>query len=281
MEYIKLVNGMTVPAIGTGTNSFGKCESRVTSEYNGDFSPVGYALKAGYRMFDSAIMYGNEDGLGTALKENGIKRDELILIDKLKIAPGYIENAEAVKNAVKSSLLALKTDYIDFYLLHKPWDNEEQMLEAWNALNDLVKEGCIRATAVSNFNAEKIRLLTSNTGYVPAFNQHAYNSTNWNLTLVEDMKKISVPSMAYAPLNLSVSMKEKLSELAVSYGKTWSQMLLRHNYQKGMVSIPKSHKYEHALTNISIFDFEINLQDMKKIDDFIVNDPLIDKKTYL
>ena len=280
MEYIKLFNGMSIPAIGSGTNSFGHITSNYTSEYNGDFSPVGNAIKAGYRMFDSAIAYNNEDGLGTALKESGIPREELIIIDKLKIAPGYIENAANVSKAVKESLNALKTDYIDFFLLHRHWDNADQMFEAWNALDVLRKEGYIRDIAVSNFSALQVEQLVDLTGIKPAFDQHAYNSTNWNLDLIEDLKKIEISSMAYAPLHLSQEFKNKIRPVAEKYNRSWAQIILRHHYQKGIVSLPKSHSYAHALSNISIFDFTISEEDIKLIDNIILHDPIVDKSLF-
>ena len=269
MEYFKVSDSINMPAIGCGTNTFGRECGSFRSPVNGDFSPVLKALKAGYRMFDTAIAYGNEDGIGTALSESKISREELFLVGKLKSAPEYTKNEDAVIKGFKGSLAALKTDYMDVYLIHKPLDDADQMAMVWRTLLSLKSDGLIREVGVSNFTADQIKLLGDMTGVCPLIDQISYNSQQWNLDLVKELNALSVTVMAYAPLTLSVEMKDFLTRIAEKYGRSFSQIILRHNYQKGIVSIPKSHSYQHLAENISIFDFELEDRDIGQIDEAI------------
>lgn len=278
MEYFNLNDGNKLPALICGTNSYGHEASNFMSPWNHDYSPVIKSVKAGFRCFDTAAAYRNEEGIGLALKDCGVSRDELVIIGKLKVAPGNMETGDLVKENFKKSLKKLKLDYMDYYLIHRPWDNEDQICEAWLALNDMVKEGLLKGMALSNFSPEKVDMLTERTNIKPAFNQYCYNSIGWKDKWIEEFAKRGIASMAWASLTLSPEMKTLISGLAPKYNKSWAQIMLRHNYQKGLVSVCKSHSYEHSLESLDIFDFELSTKDMNAIDDFIPKDPLIKLK---
>jgi diketogulonate reductase-like aldo/keto reductase len=145
MEYLSLNNGQIIPVVGMGTNTFGKENGMYMAEVNGDFAEAKNVIEAGYRLFDTAISYRNERGIGQVLAESGVPREDFYIVTKI---PGTDEYAE-VRQAVENSLINLRSTYIDLYLIHHPWENKEGMVRMWNALTELMDEGKIRANGTT------------------------------------------------------------------------------------------------------------------------------------
>ncbi len=124
MEYFKLRNGIEIPAVGSGTNTFGRADDRYESPLNGDFTAMRSAIEVGYRMFDTAMAYGNEDGIGEEIAKSGIPRSEFFIMGKIPNRAPYNSSPENIRRSVEDSLKNLKTDYFDMFLIHKAVDED-------------------------------------------------------------------------------------------------------------------------------------------------------------
>ena len=252
MEYLKLNNGITMPALGFGTFMLGGkiCENAVAA-----------AIKAGYRMIDTAEAYGNETEVGKGIVKSGINRKELFVVTKVNYKS--YENAKAT---VEQSLKNLQTDYIDLLLLHWPFAN---YYAAWRELEDLYALGKIRAIGVSNFEPSQLVDLIAYNKIVPVVNQI---ETNLYCQRIEEriwLDKKNVAHMAYAPLGQG-NRNEMLTEptvtsLAEKYHKTPVQILLRFLVQQGMAVIPRSKNIQHIKENFEIFDFSLTEAERKQL----------------
>ncbi len=249
MEYIELNNGVKMPMLGFGTflNSGDECEKSVCE-----------AVKAGYRLIDTAEAYGNEEQVGNGIMASGIDRKELFIVTKVNF-----RSYENARETVLNSLNKLKTDYLDTVLLHWPFGN---YYKAWRELEKLYDEGIIRAIGVSNFEPDRFIDLIEFNNTKPAINQietHLYCQRN---TEHKWENKYGIAHMAYAPLGQGRA-NEMFSEpaveaLAEKYGKTPAQILLRFNIQNGVVVIPKSVHTDRIKENIDIFDFSLSDDEM-------------------
>ena len=256
MEYVILNNGIKMPILGFGTfQSSGKeCENAVCS-----------AIKAGYRLIDTAEAYGNEEAVGKGIKASGIDRKELFIVTKVNF-----KSYDNVRNTILSSLEKLDTDYLDMVLLHWPFGN---YYHAWHDLEQLYQEKKIRAIGISNFDPDRMVDLISFNKVVPVVNQIETNLYCQRQDEHEWLKKYEVQHMAYAPLgqgqrNEMFSVPE-IVLLAKKYGKTPAQILLRFITQQNIVVIPKSVHEDRIQENIDIFDFSMTdeeLYSIKKLD---------------
>ena len=252
MEYLKLNNGITMPALGFGTFMLAGeiCEEAVAA-----------AIKAGYRMLDTAEAYGNEAAVGNGIVKSGIDRRELFLVTKVNY-----KSYENVRETVEQSLKNLQTDYIDLLLLHWPFAN---YYNAWRELEKLYEEGKIRAIGVSNFEPAQLVDLIAYNKVVPAVNQIETNLYCQRSDERIWMDKKNVAHMAYAPLGQG-NRNEMFTEpevvaLAKKYHKKPSQILLRFLTQKGIIAIPRSTKPEHIRENFDIFDFSLTDDEIAKL----------------
>ena len=252
MEYLKLNNGITMPALGFGTFMLAGeiCEEAVAA-----------AIKAGYRMLDTAEAYGNEAAVGNGIVKSGIDRRELFLVTKVNY-----KSYENVRETVEQSLKNLQTDYIDLLLLHWPFAN---YYNAWRELEKLYEEGKIRAIGVSNFEPAQLVDLIAYNKVVPAVNQIETNLYCQRSDERIWMDKKNVAHMAYAPLGQG-NRNEMFTEpevvaLAEKYHKKPSQILLRFLTQKGIIAIPRSTKPEHIRENFDIFDFSLTDDEIAKL----------------
>ncbi len=283
MEYFNLNAGFDIPAVGTGSNSFGKETSDYTSAYTGDFTPLYNAIENGYTLFDCAKAYGNETGMGDALLKSGLKRSDYYIINKIPNKPEFFADPAAVRGCVESSLKAFHTDYFDIYMIHQPISRADQqlglpmkkdeILMVYTTLVELCKEGKIRAAAVSNFTVSQLQFLIENTSVIPAVDQIRCNPAARNRDIVEYCKAQGILPMAHSPMNFSVVAGKKDADAAEKYrilagkigekyGKTWGQVLLRYDFQSGIGTIPKSHKAVNQKLNIDIFDFSLTDEEM-------------------
>lgn len=286
MEYFKLANGALMPAIGSGTNNFGRSDSnRYESELNGDFSAMDTALEVGYRMFDTAMIYGNEDGIGERLATCGVPREEFFIMGKIPNQSPYNDNVQAIRESVDASLKNLRIEYFDMFLIHKAIPTEEERagvtvmnlektLALWSALVDLHKEGKLRGIGVSNFNVEQLGQFLPACGLYPMVNEVRCNPAMRNTEVVELCKAKGIQPIAHSPLSFSVAAgvfavdegyKARLAQIGEKYGKHWAQVQLRYNYQNGVASIPRSSKKANQASNLDIFDFALTDEEMTSL----------------
>lgn len=277
MEYFKLSNQKRIPKIGMGTNTFGKVGNEYNEKLSGDLAPYITAINNGYRLFDTAIVYRNEQPLGEAIRNSKINREEFYVVSKIPADPDYIETPELVQKAVERSLSEIDLEYIDLYLIHKPIANREKLLMVWKVLESYYKEGLLKAIGVSNFSAEDIKYLIENSNTKPMVNQIKVNSSNWNLELINELKQLNVLPQAYSPLKgLSNQAIELLSEIGKKYNKTFAQVIIKYHIQNNVDVVVKSHNRERQYSNIDVFDFKLDENDIKKIKDFMKEETIND-----
>lgn len=220
------------------------------------------ALKNGYQSIDTAAIYDNERGVGQAIIESNLKREEIFLTSKVwNSEQGY----QTTLNAFDESLEKLQTDYLDLYLIH--WPKGKKSVETWKAMEELYQKGKIKAIGVSNFLMHHLEDFLPECKIVPAVNQVEFHPELIQPELLEYCQKEDIRLEAWSPI-----MRGKVNEipvlqaLAVKYGKTPVQIVLRWDIQKGVITIPKSVTEERIIDNANIFDFELTPDDMKKID---------------
>lgn len=253
MEYITLSNGIKMPVLGYGVYQVTKdeCERCVLD-----------ALKAGYRSIDTAQSYFNEEEVGSAIKKSGVPREEIFLTSKV-----WIENYgyDACKKSVEESLKKLKTDYLDLMLLHQPFAD---YYGAWRALEDLYKEGRLKAIGISNFYPDRMVDIASFAEIRPMVNQVEVHPFNQQIIAKKYMDKYGVQIEAWAPFGEGrggLFDNKILREIGEKYNKTTAQVMLRWHIQRGVVVIPKSIHYERMVENFNVFDFKLSDEDMAEI----------------
>ena len=253
MNYVTLENGVKMPQLGYGVYQVTKeeCERCVLD-----------ALKVGYRLFDTAQSYFNEEEVGNAIVKSGVSREEIFLTSKVWIDHyGY----EKCRKSVLESLRKLKTDYIDLMLLHQPFSD---YYGAYRALEDLYDEGKIKAIGISNFYPDRMVDLASFTRIKPMINQIKIHPYHQQVFSKEWHDKYGVQLEAWAPFGEGRKNMFELSELKEigdKYGKTVAQVILRWHLQRGIVVIPKSTHLERMKENFNVFDFELAQEDMDVI----------------
>lgn len=266
MEYVTLANGLKMPIVGTGTNTYGKENNDYMGVLNGDFSALESAIEVGYRLIDTAISYRNEAGVGKTIAESGVPREEFFITTKIPKADAYGVSKETVEQTVLNSLKNLQTDYIDLYLLHYPADETSELQPAWEVLESFVDQGKLKAIGVSNFDVEQLKELQAFARIQPAVNQIQSNPHTWNNEVIDYMQKNNIVPEAWGPLSrVSDEQVEKLEKIAENYGKSWGQILLRYQIQRGVIVIPKSHNQDRQKMNLEILEFELSTEDMMKV----------------
>lgn len=266
MEKVRLNNGISLPYLGTGTNTYGKDNNDYNGELNGNFEALESAIKLGYRLIDTAISYRNEAGVGKTIAESGVPRKEFYITTKIPVGDEYIRDKETVREALEKSLENLQTDYIDLYLIHKPIEDEEKLLLTWEVLEEYVSKGKIKSIGVSNFKIEHLEALDKFATIKPTVNQIKSNPTEWNNELIKYMFKEDIRPQAWGPMKATDEQKVTLSEIGKKYNKSWAQVLLRYQTQRGVIVIPKSHNPENQQANLESLDFSLDEEDVRQID---------------
>lgn len=260
MEMRTLNNGYQIPALGFGTYK----------STTGDSQDVlKTAIEAGYRYFDTASFYGNEEELGDALRESRIPREEFILTSKVwKTEMGY----ENTKAAFEESLKRLQTHYLDMYLIHWPkadLDDErwpQKIADTWRAMEELYEKKKIRAIGVSNFLPHHLDVVLEYGKVSPAVDQLEIHPGYIQREAVEYCKKKGILVQAWSPLGrMRVMQNELLIKMAEKYGVSVAQLCLRFDIQYGTVPLPKASVMERMKQNMDVFDFEIVPEDMEAI----------------
>lgn len=265
MDNIKFYNGHTMPKVGLGT-------FRV--ENNDDCTKaVKYAIENGYRSIDTAKVYGNEEKVGQGIKEGlesaGLKREDLFITSKLWLEDYGRENVE---QAYENSLKRLDLDYLDLYLMHWPGTNEALMIDTWQGMEDLYKQERVKNIGVSNFNVDHFEALLAQVSIKPVINQVEFHPylTQKELRQYLDVQNIVMES--WSPLmNAQILDDEVVNQVAQEVGQTPAQVIIRWNCQHQVVTIPKSVTPHRIDENLNILDFELNDDQMKKLDDLNQN----------
>ena len=253
MEYITLSNGVKMPQLGYGVYQVTKdeCERCVLD-----------ALEVGYRSIDTAQSYFNEEEVGKAIEKSGIDRKEIFLTSKVWIEHfGY----EECKKSVMESMEKLRTDYLDLMLLHQPFGDT---YGAWRALEELYKEGKLRAIGISNHYADRMVEFANFTDIKPMVNQMETHPLNQQKTLKEWADKYDIRLEAWAPFGEGrngLFENKVLKAIGQKYGKSTAQGMLRWHIQRGVIIIPKSVHKERMIENFNVFDFTLSEEDMQRI----------------
>lgn len=251
---VKLINGVEMPWLGLGVH-----KSKEGPEVE---NAVLAAIETGYRSIDTATLYANETGVGKAIRTSGIARNELFITTKIwNTEQGY----ECTFKTVETSLNKLQTDYLDLYLIH--WPMGQRSVETWKAMEKLYAQGKLKAIGVSNFLIPHLQFLMTHTDIKPMVNQYEFHPQLTQPVLYQFCKNHGIQPEAWRPIMKGqVNDIPLLKEIAAKYGKTPVQLVLRWDLQKGVVTIPKSVHSERIRSNADIFDFEIDEEDMKRID---------------
>lgn len=248
-----LHNGVKMPWFGLGVFKVQDGEEVVHS--------VKAALKAGYKSIDTAAVYKNEEGVGKAIKEAGVPREELFVTTKVwNSDQGY----DSAIQAFETSLEKLGLDYIDLYLIH--WPVEGKYQETWKALETLYKEKRVRAIGVSNFHMHHLEDLMQTAEVKPMVNQVELHPLLNQSELRDFCKKHEIQIEAWSPLAQGELLENGvLKEIAQKYNKSVAQIILKWDLQNEIVTIPKSVKEHRIIENADIFDFQLAPEDMDKI----------------
>lgn len=270
MKYLKMNNGLQIPILGTGTNTFGKENNDFYGEITNDTKELKSAIELGYRLIDTAIFYRNEAVIGKAVKESKIPREEFFITSKIPAGDEYAETDELVETFVNNSLKEIDLDYIDLYLIHFPLETNEGNLRVWRVLERFVDKGLLKSIGVSNFNENQLAYLLEHARIKPVLNQFQSYPGKHQQSLIDFCKANNVIPEAYQSLaKLSDETKLQLIEIAKKYGKTWSQVILNYQMNEEIVVIPKSHNKKHQYENIDVFDFTISKDDKEVIKSMI------------
>ncbi|NNU83230.1 aldo/keto reductase [Geobacillus sp. BMUD] len=254
MQTVTLNNGVKMPILGFGVyqiTDFDLCEQCVYD-----------ALMTGYRLIDTAAAYQNEEAVGRAIKRSGIPREDIFVTTKLWIQDAGYENT---KRAFARSLERLQLDYVDLYLIHQPFGD---IYGSWRAMEELYREGKIRAIGVSNFHTDRLIDLILHHEVTPAVNQIETHPFCQQTESAEWMKQHNVQLESWAPFaegRNGIFQNEVLVSIAKKHHKSVAQVILRWLTQRGIVAIPKSVHKERIVENFQIFDFELDQDDMNKI----------------
>lgn len=254
MKTVVLNNGVEMPAVGFGVYQIPdarECEQAVSD-----------ALETGYRSIDTAEAYGNEEAVGRAVRASGLRREELFVTTKVFV--NHVSEEGALK-AFDASLKRLGLDYLDLYLIHKPYND---YYGAWRAMERLYKEGRVRAIGVTSFGSERLQDLFLHNEVKPQVNQVETNVWYQQKAAAAFMRKEGIQHEAWAPFaegNNDVFRNPLLQSVARKHGKSTGQVMLRWLNQRGVVVIPKSVHKERMAENLDIFDFELDSEDMGRI----------------
>ena len=253
MQYVTLNNGLKMPLLGFGTYDIKSIDTFLA------------AVDCGYRLFDSAQMYGNQKEVGAAIREairsRGLKREEFFITTKLFSGMDF----ESAKKSIESSLKALDIGYIDLLLIHAPYTQAKEM---YKAMELVYKEGIIKALGISSFTPKVYLEFIKTCEIMPAINQCETHIYYQQRALLEAMKPYGTILESWSPFIAGKSGffdNPTLTQIAARYNKSVAQIALRFLVQQGIIAIPKASKLKHMQENINVFDFSLSAADMESI----------------
>src|SRR4051795_7777224 len=251
MKTVVLNNGQEMPILGFGVfqvADLAECERSVVD-----------AIQTGYRLIDTAASYHNEEAVGKAIERCGVPRQELFVTTKLWISDAAYEKA---KSAFGRSLQRLGLDYLDLYLIHQPYGD---VYGAWRAMEELYREGRVKAIGVSNFHPDRVMDFILHNEVKPAVNQIETHPFHQQVETQKFLQENDVQIESWGPFaegRNNIFQNEVLRSIAGKYDKSVAQVILRWLTQRGVVAIPKSVRRERIQENFNILDFELNAEDM-------------------
>jgi len=251
---VTLNNGVTMPILGFGVFQVPDPEECERSVYE--------AIRTGYRLIDTAAAYRNEEAVGRAIQRGGVPREELFVTTKLWIQDaGY----DPTQQAFDLSLRRLGLDYLDLYLIHQPYGD---VYGAWRAMQELLREGRVRAIGISNFPPDRVMDLIVHHEVTPQVNQIETHPFHQQIETQRFLQKNRVQIESWGPFaegRNNLFRNDALLALAVKHQKSVAQVVLRWLIQRGVVAIPKSVHKERIVENFAVFDFELSEEDMGQI----------------
>jgi 2,5-diketo-D-gluconate reductase A len=254
MQNVILNNGTEMPILGFGVFQIPdqrECENSVLE-----------AIEIGYRLIDTAASYLNEAAVGNAIRKSGVAREDFFITSKLWVQDSGYENT---KKAFEKSLNKLQSDYLDLYLIHQPYGDVHG---SWRAMEELNRDGKVKAIGVSNFQPDRIMDLIAFNQVVPAVDQIETHPFNQQIETQKFLTENKVQLESWGPFaegKKNIFQNELLSSIGRKYIKSNAQVILRWLTQRGIVAIPKSVRKERIEENFNIFDFELSIEDMKAI----------------
>ncbi|MBD8586887.1 aldo/keto reductase [Peribacillus simplex] len=253
-ETITLHNGVKMPLLGFGVFKVKNGNETVES--------VKKAIEVGYRAIDTAAIYENEEGVGQAIRECGVPREELFITSKVwNTEQGY----ETTLKAFEDSLNRLGLEYLDLYLIH--WPGKDKYLETWRALEKLYKDGKVKSIGVSNFHVHHLENLLANSEVKPVVNQIELHPLLTQVEIRDYCAKHEIKVESWSPLGRGNLLEEPtIKHIAKKHGKSSAQVLIRWHLQHDLVVIPKSITPSRIKENAQVFDFSLSLNEMNQID---------------
>ncbi len=253
---IKLNDGYSIPQVGLGTWPMDDDQAATA---------VVQALEAGYRHIDTAVKYGNEQGVGNGLRASGVDRDEVFITTKVD---GQYQGNDRAVEGLEGALKRLGLDYVDLFLIHWPLPQRDEYVSTWRTFERLQAEGKARSIGVSNFKPAHLERLMAETDVVPAVNQIQLNPAITRAAEREFHDRHGIVTQSYSPLGghgAGLLSAPILSQLGEKYGKTPGQLVLRWHVQNGIVTVPKTSSPERMRENLDIFDFALDAQDLAEL----------------
>jgi 2,5-diketo-D-gluconate reductase A len=254
MQKIVLNNGVEMPILGFGVfqiEDLAECERSVRD-----------AIDVGYRLLDTAASYGNEEAVGNAIRASGVPRNELFVTTKLWIADtGY----EKTKRAFDRSMKRLQLDYLDLYLIHQPYGD---VFGSWRAMEELYREGRIKAIGVSNFHPDRVMDFMVHNEILPAVDQIETHPFHQQVDTQKFLTENNIQIESWGPFaegKNNIFRNEVLVSISEKHGKTVAQVILRWLTQRNIIVIPKSVRKDRMAENFAIFDFELTQEEMDAI----------------
>jgi 2,5-diketo-D-gluconate reductase A len=252
---VTLANGVDMPALGLGTSPMNDDETEAT---------VAVAVRAGYRLIDTAENYGNERGVGRGIRASGVDRDDVFVTTKFNERWHGFEEAQ---KAFANSAERLGLDHIDLLLIHWPVPKKDRYVDAWRGLVELLENGKVRAVGVSNFKPAHIDRLLEATGVAPHVNQVQLDPRIGRSDQRSYHEAHGIVTESWSPIGAGGDLlaDATIGDVARAHGKTPAQIVLRWHIQLGLVPIPKTSKTERLAENIDVFDFELSSEEMDRI----------------
>ena len=253
---IKLNDGHSIPQLGLGTWPLD--DDQVAAA-------VVTAVEAGYRHIDTAVKYGNEEGVGNGILASGVERGEIFVTTKLD---GQFQGQDRAVEGLEGSLRRMKLEYVDLLLIHWPLPARDEFISTWRTFERLQAEGKVRSIGVSNFKPAHLERLFAETDVVPAVNQIQLSPAITRVAEREFHNKHGIVTESYSPLGgsgASLLDAPLLAQLGEKYDKTPGQLVLRWHIQNGLVVIPKSGDPQRMRENFDVFDFALDPQDLAEM----------------